>query len=365
VPVSKPTFTDRALTWAVRQNVAPGWRYLIALGVTAAIGILRAMYITSLLPWLPFIPAIVLLGLLLGARVGFFSTALAAIFAGISIAPDSDPRNLSQDQWVATILFALVMGLMVFLVGKLRAAYRRNDMLLAGTEEAASLLIERERELALLNAELGHRLKNQLTVVQAMAGQIIRRSETRENADRALSERLSALGRATDMLLGFGEQEQEIGRLLGTVIAPLRVASERISCEGGSLRLSREASLALALAIHELATNAVKYGALSNEAGRVEIMWQLGEADSDGSAPFRFRWTEVGGPEVLKPVRRGFGTILLERALKPYFRGRISTDFRPDGLVFEIDGVVQRTTVPLPQPSGTDEMRPDDGGDPS
>jgi len=341
-----PIITDRLLTWAVRHKLAPGWGYLIAFSVIAGIGILRAMYITSLLPWLPFIPAVMFLGLLLGSRFGFFSMALAAVFAGVSIAPGHDPRNLSAQQWCATLLFILIMTFMVFVVDKLRAAYRRNDLLLASSENAAALLIEREGELAMVNAELSHRLKNQLTVVQAIVSQIIRRSDTLAGAERAISERLSAFGRATDLLLEFGEHEHEIGRLLETVVAPLQVASNRISCEGGSLRLTREASLALALAIHELATNATKYGALSNEDGRVEITWHLSEPQADGSTHFIFRWQEVGGPPVQKPVRRGFGTALLQRALVPYFDGKISTDFRPDGLIFEIDAKVSPSDLP-------------------
>ena len=349
--VPSATLTDRVLTWAVQQKLPPVLRYLIAFVAMAAIGLIRAMYITSLLPWLPFIPAIILLGVLLGSRVGLFSIALAALFAGISIAPGHDMRNLTSQQGWATILFALTMGFMVFLVGRLRAAYRRNAILIAGAETAAALLIDREAELALLNAELGHRLKNQLTVVQAMAGQIIRRSESLSGAERALTDRIGALARASDLLLGVGPQEQEIGRLLTTVVSPLQVASERINCKGGSLRLSREASLALALAIHELATNAVKYGALSNETGKVEITWECGEVAGVRSADFRFCWREVGGPEVQEPVRRGFGTTLLDRALTPYFRGRISTDFRPDGLVFEIDAKIPLSMLPLPVPS--------------
>lgn len=339
--------TDRVLTWAVQQQLSPGLRYLIAFAVLAVIGLVRAMYITPLLPWLPFIPAIILLGLLLGSRVGFFSIAVAAVFAAVSIAPGHDPRYLSGQQWGATAAFVLTLTFMVFLVGKLRVAYRRNALLLAATEKAAALLIDRETELALLNAELGHRLKNQLTVVQAMAGQIIRRSGSLEAAERALADRIGALARASDLLLGVGSQEQEIGRLLATVVAPLQVASDRVSCSGGSLRLSREASLALALAIHELATNAVKYGALSNEEGKVEISWEVRSADGDGSAHFNFRWQETGGPEVEKPVRRGFGTTLLDRALTPYFKGRIATDFRPDGLVFEIDAEIPQA-APTP-----------------
>jgi two-component sensor histidine kinase len=343
VQVPEATSTDRVLTWAVQQRLPSSLRHLIAFAVMVAIGLIRAMYITSLLPWLPFIPAIILLGVLLGSRVGFFSIALAAVFAAISIAPGYDPRHLSSPQWWATAAFVLTLSFMVFLVGKLRVAYRRNALLLTGTEQAATLLIDRETELALLNAELGHRLKNQLTVVQAMASQIIRRSESLEDAERALSDRIGALARASDLLLGVGPQEQEIGRLLGTVVAPLQVASERVNCKGGSLRLSREASLALALAIHELATNAVKYGALSNEQGRVEISWESHPINGDGSAHFRFRWQEIGGPAVEKPVRRGFGTTLLDRALTPYFKGRIATDFRPDGLVFEIDAQIRPT----------------------
>jgi len=350
VHLPEPTTTDRLLTWAVRHKLAPGWGYLIAVLMMAAIGIVRALYITSLLPWLPFIPAVMLLALFLGSRIGFFSTALAAVFAGVSIAPDHDPRNLSGQQWSATLLFILIMTFMVFLVGRLRAAYRRNDLLLANSENAAALLIEREAELAMVNAELGHRLKNQLTVVQAIVSQIIRRSDTLAGAERAISDRLSALGRATDLLLKSGEHEHEIGRLLETVVSPLKVAGNRISCEGGSLRLTREASLALALAIHELATNAVKYGALSNEEGRVEITWHLSEPQADGSTHFNFRWREVGGPPVQKPVRRGFGTALLQRALVPYFDGKISTDFRPDGLIFEIDAKVSPSKLPLPVP---------------
>jgi two-component sensor histidine kinase len=348
VHLPEPTTTDRLLTWAVRHRLAPGWRYLIAFSDMAGIGIVRAMYITSLLPWLPFIPAVMFLGLLLGSRVGFFSMALASVFAAISIAPGYDPRNLSVQQWWATAIFILIVGFMVFVVGKLRTIYRRNALLLASSEKAASLLIEREAELAMVNAELGHRLKNQLTVVQAIVSQILRRSETLAGAERAVSERLSALGRATDLLLQSGEHEHEIGRLLETVVAPLKVSGNRISCEGGSLRLTREASLALALAIHELATNAVKYGALSNEEGRVEITWHLGEPQMDGSTHFNFRWREVGGPAVQKPVRRGFGTALLQRALAPYFDGKISTDFRPDGVSFEIDAKVSPSKLPPP-----------------
>lgn len=324
--------TDRVLSWAVRQTPSPLSRYAIATAVVFAVAIVRMLCITSLLPWLPFIPAVILLAVLLGRRCGFYSTLLASILVAFTIAPAHDPRRLSSDQWTASLLFVAIVAFMVFIVGELRAAYRRNQALLA---EAG----ERESDLALLNAELDHRLKNQLTVVQAIATQIIRRSPNLQAAERAVSERLSTLARASDLLLNPVEGRPELETLVRIVIAPLEVSKDRIVCSGSSVRLRREAALALALAIHELATNAVKYGSLSNDRGRVEITWDCNE-DADGAAHLFFRWRETGGPEVQKPVRRGFGTALLDRALSPYFKGKIATDFRPDGLMFEIDAKI-------------------------
>jgi len=339
MPNTKLPLTDRLLSWAVRPKLAIGWRYLIASAIIVGVAVVRAMYITSLLPWLLFIPAVILLTLFLGARMGYYSTLLATFLAAFTIAPAHDLRQLSREQFTASLLFVVIMAFIVFIAGELRTTYRRNAQLLADADRAAALLRQREADLALLNAELGHRLKNQLAVVQAIALQIIRRSDSLEAAEKAVSERLSTLGRASDLLLASDKPEQELRDLVTTVIAPLQMASERIIFRGGQVRLPREATLALALSIHELATNAVKYGALSNDEGKVDISWQCEEDDS-GDACFHFQWRETGGPEVHKPRRRGFGTALLERALRPYFKGTISTDFRPDGLVFTIDAKI-------------------------
>jgi len=252
------------------------WRYVIATLIVFAVAAVRMLYITALVPWLPFIPAVILLALLLGRSCGFYTMLLASVLAAFTIAPGHDFRQLTSDQWAASLLFVAIMSFMVFIVGELRAAYRRNKALLA---EAA----ERQKDLALLNAELDHRLKNQLTVVQAIATQIIRRSTDLKDAERAVSERLATLGRASDLLINPIEGRPELETLVLRVIAPLEVSNDRIVCRGGHVRLRREAALALALAIHELATNAVKYGALSNDSGIVEIDWHCGE-DADGAA---------------------------------------------------------------------------------
>lgn len=248
--------TDRVLSWAVRQKLAPAWRYVMATAIVLAVAALRMLYITALLPWLPFVPAVMLVAVLLGRGCGYYTTVLASILAAVTIAPRHDPRQLSHDQWAATFLFVAIMAFMVFIVGELRAAYRRNAALLAEAEE-------RKEDLALLNAELGHRLKNQLTVVQAIATQIIRRSTSLEVAEQAVSERLSTLARASDLLLNPVEGRPELEALVSLAIAPLEISRDRIVCSGGHVRLRREAALALTLSTHELATNAVRLAARS------------------------------------------------------------------------------------------------------
>jgi len=332
-------FVDALLGWAIRQRLAIPLRLVLATILIAVVAVVRVLWITSLLPWLPFIPVLILIALALGASVGLYATLLAALLAALTIAPEWDLRRLSGDQTTATILFVAVMVLLVYITAELRAAYRRNAALLAEADRTAALIRQREADLALINAELGHRLKNQLTVVQALTTQIIRRSPDVAAAEAAVSERLSLLGRASDLLLAGADQQPELAELIATVIAPLQVAPERIRTNGGRVRLPRDPALALALCLHELATNAVKYGALSNERGMVSITWQCDE-NADGTTRLGFVWQEADGPTVAKPARRGFGTTLLERALTPYFSGAISTHFHADGLVFEIDATV-------------------------
>lgn len=110
--------------------------------------------------------------------------------------------------------------------------------------------------------------------------------------------------------------------------------------------LAPKPALAIALAIHELATNASKYGALSNDKGTVDILWEANDADP--SSTFHFKWMEKDGPLVVEPEhsKRGFGTRLIERMLKNDFGGEVLLDFKPDGLVCTLDAPLHRLTTP-------------------
>ncbi|RXZ35320.1 PAS domain S-box protein [Sphingomonas desiccabilis] len=198
--------------------------------------------------------------------------------------------------------------------------------------------VERARvQQRLLNNELSHRLKNVLTMVQAIAAQSIRQAETLEDAGEAVSARLVALGRATDILTATSWQTAELQALVATVLRPHGALSRRIKVDGPSVAVNPRAALALALAIHELTTNAIKYGALSNETGEVSLKWWIAGGAIPADQRLLLTWRETGGPYVTPPARRGFGSVMIERSLKAYFRAEVMLDFRPEGIVLTLN----------------------------
>lgn len=191
-----------------------------------------------------------------------------------------------------------------------------------------------EEDLHFLNEELAHRLKNVLAVVQSVAQQTLRNAADTQTAGQKLGARLVALGAATDVLTGGSWRSANLHELARRALAPHGDIGERIKIEGPEVTIKPQVALALSLAFHELATNAAKYGALSGDEGSVRLYWEMvmdGEEDR-----FELVWRETGGPPVVVPERRGFGSALIERSLSAYFRGKAETDYRPDGLVFTL-----------------------------
>lgn len=190
-----------------------------------------------------------------------------------------------------------------------------------------------EEARAVLAQELAHRMKNSLAMVQAIVTQTLRQARTMEEGRTAVGERLSALGRAQDILTRSNFTEADIHDVIEAAIDPHRVAEDRITWAGPPLVLTSQQALGLSLATHELATNAAKYGALSNETGRVAMTWRV----EDGV--FAFDWVETGGPPVTPPTGRGFGSKLIERIVASYFDGEGHLDFDPSGIRFRLTGV--------------------------
>jgi two-component sensor histidine kinase len=191
---------------------------------------------------------------------------------------------------------------------------------------------ERQKTLA---EELQHRIKNTLAMVGAIANQTMR-GDSVEKARDAFNARLVTLSRAHDILTQTSWISASIEDVVEGALAPHRMGQGRIEVSGQELLLQPKQALAIALAVHELATNAVKYGSLSNAAGKVHVAWST---DVTADVPtFRFTWTETGGPAVVEPTQseKGFGSRLIERTLKNDFGGVVSITYNEDGVACEL-----------------------------
>lgn len=192
-----------------------------------------------------------------------------------------------------------------------------------------------ESEMRLMNGELAHRLKNVLSVVQSVAQQTLRNAPDTQTASRDLGARLVALGGATDVLTGSSWRSADLREVATRALAPHGTIDQRIMLDGPQVTLKAEVTVAFALALHELATNAAKYGALSNSCGAVTLTWRINGCGED--AILTICWQERGGPPVRPPERTGFGSILIERSLRSYFKAKAATYYRVEGLVFELE----------------------------
>ncbi|MEQ8699769.1 MAG: HWE histidine kinase domain-containing protein [Bauldia litoralis] len=201
------------------------------------------------------------------------------------------------------------------------------------------ILADQRREL--LARELSHRVKNTLATVQAIASQTLQGDIGIEDARTAFTARLMALSRVQDILTG----EPGAGAPLSKVVANAleHQGLDRFATNGPRVRLLPTAVTAMAMALHELSTNAAKYGALSTPDGRVSVEWGIRRPD-DGEATFVLRWIETGGPPVTPPKRRGFGSRLIERGIAMELEGEATITYAPDGVTCVIEAPLSGLT---------------------
>jgi two-component sensor histidine kinase len=183
------------------------------------------------------------------------------------------------------------------------------DKLLSVSRDITETKQLEEHQRLLIN-ELNHRVKNTLATVQSIATQTLRNATALDEAQAAFEARLMALSRAHNVLTRENWEGASLRIIVTEAVAPYANAREdRLHVSGPDVRLSPRMALALAMALQELATNAVKYGALSNDTGEIRILWML---DHTKAPPCLYlRWEESGGPPVQAPKRRGFGTRLI------------------------------------------------------
>lgn len=241
-----------------------------------------------------------------------------------------------------------------------RAIHAADSTRLIGTVRDISQRKEAEARQAVLRGELQHRIKNTMAMVSAIATQTLRGSDI---ADRraAFSGRLAALAHATDILTASTWKSGQLADVLGGALSAHGWDERRFTASGPPVELTSRQALSLALALHELATNATKYGALSVDAGKVSIDWTLDAHDATGAPVFELVWTESGGPPVVAPQSKGFGSRLITQALAADFEGDVRIEFAPGGVVCRL--TAPRSAVD-PDPSAHPPQPSDEGPGP-
>jgi two-component sensor histidine kinase len=203
---------------------------------------------------------------------------------------------------------------------------------MVGTARDVTERKQREAHVRFLMREIAHRSKNLLAVIQAMARQTAVTAGSAHDFEQIFSARLQALAASHDILMDEDWHGASIDELVRTQVGHyVDLIGTRIDLAGPEMMLKPEAAQNLGLALHELSTNAAKYGGLSDEDGRVEIRWEL--ADDR----FRISWQELGGPPVSAPSREGFGHKVVTRIVTLALEGKVDLKFEPSGLVWTLD----------------------------
>jgi PAS domain S-box-containing protein len=218
---------------------------------------------------------------------------------------------------------------------------RDRDGRIIGASKIARDVTERKRadeQRTLLINELNHRVKNTLATVQSLAMQTLRNTERSDEARQLFEARLAALSRAHDLLTTESWQGAGLAEIVERALQPFRFDQARMQAKGPAVRLTPKQALALSIALHELATNAAKYGALSGAQGRVDVQWRTGDG------VLRLVWEERDGPRVEPPSRVGFGTRLIQRNLAAELGGEAQIKYRPEGVVAVITAPIEHTS---------------------
>ena len=219
-----------------------------------------------------------------------------------------------------------------------------------GERQAAQTEAEQHRDL--LARELDHRVKNLLATVQALARQSFKEAHLAEGALQSFYGRLAVMADAHKLLTAQRSESADIEAVIRAAIGPFAGKDQpRFSLSGPPLELHAKAALSLAMALHELCTNAAKYGALRNEAGQVAIGWALTEGNQ-----IVITWCESGGPAVETPTSKGFGSRMIERALAADLGATVSFDYAADGLVVTI--IAAETALAGRQSPGAGPFQP-------
>lgn len=218
---------------------------------------------------------------------------------------------------------------------------RRRPVKFVGVFQDITARRRAEEQQRFLLDELNHRVKNTLATVQSIASQTLRSAANAAEFKEAFEGRLLALSKTHDLLTRNSWRDADIQDIAEQELIPyLKATDERIMIKGPSINLPARFTINLGLVLHELVTNAAKYGALSTPHGRLELTWNVARS-ADRPPQLRIHWTETGGPPVSHPNRQGFGSRLIRRSIEGELAGYVMINFAPTGVSYDI-------SAPLP-----------------
>ena len=268
--------------------------------------------------------AIIIAALVCGFWPGMMATVLSVLIGSYFFVPPTFSFALfsTKEAWTVA-MFAVVASINVALVSGLVAVLLRHE----------------DRQL-LLFRELQHRSQNLFAVIEAIASRTLIEGQTIAKAKEVFAGRLNALARTHSMLAN----NAFLGAPLKEIVAQeLTSFSDQVTVTGCDIAVNTRAAESFALIIHELATNAVKYGALSTRQGRVAIQCSIDGAN--GSGQFRFEWRESGGPPVSPPARKGFGSTILFEVAKQFSQD-VQAKFSPEGFTYQLRSLLAGIEAP-------------------
>jgi two-component sensor histidine kinase len=315
------SFVKRLRRSGLRPNSPEAYAFAVisvavATGVRMSVG---ALGVHGLMAFTTYYPAVIFALIVGGARAGALAAVLGGALADVEFLPAYSHLGLFDPSRLANLaLYFAATGLMIAIVQRYRTRVRR-----LADEDARHLTLARELE---------HRAKTSFAIVQAIVMQSL---PGEKDKAKAIAQRIRAAV-AEDIDPGPGRGPEDVRDLLEFELEPFGLGHVRL--KGPELDIGPKGGASLALAVHEMATNAVKYGALSTPDGRVTITWSA----ADGAA--NLRWVESGGPPVTAPQKRGFGSVFLQRVISAG-GGSIAVEFSPGG-------VEARISLPLKQRVG-------------
>jgi two-component sensor histidine kinase len=315
------------LAWLRRLRQRRLEAYGVALLVVALATLLRMLLWGVVLeagPFTTYSLAIIIAALVCGFWPGMMATVLSVLIGSYFFVPPTFSFALfsTKEAWTVA-MFAVVASINVALVSGLVAVLLRHE----------------DRQL-LLFRELQHRSQNLFAVIEAIASRTLIEGQTIANAKEVFAGRLNALARTHSMLAN----NAFLGAPLKEIVAQeLTSFSDQVTVTGCDIAVNTRAAESFALIIHELATNAVKYGALSTRQGRVAIQCSIDGAN--GSGQLRFEWRESGGPPVSPPARKGFGSTILFEVAKQFSQD-VQAKFSPEGFTYQLRSLLAGIEAP-------------------